>query len=154
VCGFYIASQREVGLSWRRQLRYLPFLMSLGIGLSVNNARAVFEALWNHNNVFTRTPKLGVGHGGGESDKAWARKLYRGDWLKLQPLIEVGLGLYVSGAVAYVIANHLWASLPFLVLSQVGFLYVGLMSLFQGRGIFRRRADELAAATPGIAQAS
>ena len=59
--------------------------------------------------------------------------------MKVQPLIEVALGLYVSVAVVYVIWNHLWASLPFLMLSQIGFLYVGFMSLFQGRGIFRRK---------------
>ena len=141
VCGFYIASQREVGISWKTQLRYLPFLMSLGIGLSVNNARAVFEALFNHNNVFTRTPKLGVAG----KDRAWAQKRYRGSWLKLQPLIELGLGLYLSYAVWFVIDRHVWASLPFLVLSQFGFLYVGLMSLFQGRGIFRRRHAEVLA---------
>jgi hypothetical protein len=137
VCGFYIASQREVGLSWRRQLRYLPFLMSLGIGLSINNARAVFEALFNHNNVFTRTPKLGMGR----VDKGWALKRYRGSRMSWQPFLEIALGLYLSVAVCFVLIDHrLWASLPFLVLSQVGFLYVGLMSLFQGHGVFRGRA--------------
>ena len=138
VCGFYIASQREVGLSWQKQLRYLPFLMSLGIGLSINNARAVFEALFNHNNVFTRTPKLGMGG----TDKGWALKRYRGSRMSLQPLIEIALGLYLSFAVWYVVEHHLWASLPFLLLSQIGFLYVGLMSLFQGHQLFRRRSPE------------
>ena len=33
VCFFYVATQRERGLPFWERLRYLPFLMSLGIGL-------------------------------------------------------------------------------------------------------------------------
>ena len=51
--------------------------------------------------------------------------------------VEVALGLYISYAVWFVIDRGVWASLPFLVLFQVGFLYVGFMSLLQGR--FARR---------------
>src|SRR5581483_5115124 len=147
VCGFYIASQREVGLSWQRQLRYLPFLMSLGIGLSINNARAVFEALFNHNNVFTRTPKLGMG----SVDKTWSQKRYRGSRLSWQPFAELALGVYLSVAVWFVVDRQVWASLPFLVLSQIGFLYVGLMSLFQGRRFFRRGPAVEKGPTPEVA---
>ena len=41
---FYVSSQREIGRGWKRTLSAMPFLMSLGIGLSLNNARAVLEA--------------------------------------------------------------------------------------------------------------
>jgi cellulose synthase/poly-beta-1,6-N-acetylglucosamine synthase-like glycosyltransferase len=130
VCGFYVASQREVGRSWWQRLKYLPFLMSLGIGLSINNARAVIEALFNHQSAFTRTPKHGVGEKG---NGRWAQLRYRGTWVGFQPFLEVAFGCYLSCAVWFVIDRGLWASLPFLVLSQIGFLYVGLMSLLQGR---------------------
>ncbi len=135
VCGFFVASQREVGQPWFKQLRYLPFLMSLGIGLSVNNSRAVVEALFKTRSVFTRTPKLGVSG----QERGWARKRYRGSFLGWQPFVEIALGIYISYAVWFVIDRGVWASLPFLVLFQVGFLYVGLVSLFQGRGFFHRR---------------
>src|SRR5207245_7742339 len=59
VCFFYIACQREQGLSWWGRIKYLPFLMSLGIGLAVNNAKAVVEALLNQQSGFARTPKTG-----------------------------------------------------------------------------------------------
>src|SRR5436189_3449879 len=36
VCNFYIVSQRELYPDWRTRLKYLPFLMSIGIGLCVN----------------------------------------------------------------------------------------------------------------------
>ena len=111
--------------------------MSLGIGLSINNARAVIEALFNHQSEFTRTPKHGVG---GTATRRGQQLKYRGSWVSVQPFLELALGVYLSAAVWYVIDHGLWASLPFLVLSQVGFLYVGLMSLFQGR--FHRRVAE------------
>ena len=46
VCNFYIVSQRELYPDWRSRLKYLPFLMSIGIGLCVNNTRAVLEAIF------------------------------------------------------------------------------------------------------------
>ena len=44
-CNFYMVSQRELYPDWKTRLKYLPFLMSIGIGLAVNNTKAVFEAL-------------------------------------------------------------------------------------------------------------
>src|SRR5512133_982139 len=60
VCSFYFASQREIGMTVWQRLKYMPFIMALGIGLSVNNARAVVEALLGQQSGFTRTPKHGV----------------------------------------------------------------------------------------------
>ncbi len=55
---------KEAG--WRTIL-YLPFLMSLGVGLGLNNAKAVFEAIWgairHKPSEFVRTPKYGAGSG-------------------------------------------------------------------------------------------
>jgi cellulose synthase/poly-beta-1,6-N-acetylglucosamine synthase-like glycosyltransferase len=127
VCAFYVASQREIGATWGQRLRYLPVLMALGIGLSVNNARAVVEALIGHQSGFTRTPKLGV-TGKGEG---WSRKRYRAA-KTFQPLIELGLSAYLAYGVVFAVERGVIYSLPFLLLFQVGFGYVGLMSVFQG----------------------
>lgn len=129
VCFFYVACQREQGLSWWGRLKYLPFLMSLGIGLAINNAKAVVEALLNQQSGFTRTPKTGAE---GKAVKAPVKKTYRGR-RSLMPAIELAFGLYFTGALWFAIDAQIWTSVPFLVLFQVGFLYVGLMSLFQGR---------------------
>ncbi len=60
VANFYMVSQREVYPdTWTDRLKYLPFLMSIGIGLAVNNTRAVFEALFHKPSEFARTPKYG-----------------------------------------------------------------------------------------------
>ena len=48
------------------------------------------------------------------------------------PLIELAFGAYFTGAVWYAWEKEIWTSLPFLVLFQVGFLYVGFSSVFQG----------------------
>ena len=62
VCAFYITSQREIApRSWWRVIKSLPLMMSLGIGLCINQTRAVLEALFgNESGEFVRTPKHGV----------------------------------------------------------------------------------------------
>ncbi len=123
VCVFYVASQREIGASRWQRVKYLPFLMALGIGLSVNQARAVVEALLGYQTGFTRTPKMGV-RGAGEPA---ARRRYRVA-VSLQPLIELGLAAYFTVAVFWVADRGVFYSLPFLMLFQAGFAYVGLSS--------------------------
>jgi cellulose synthase/poly-beta-1,6-N-acetylglucosamine synthase-like glycosyltransferase len=127
VCTFYVATQREVGASWWQRVKYLPFLMALGIGLSVNNSRAVVEAVLGHQSGFTRTPKLGVKSAGDDV----ARKRYRAA-VNLQPLVELGLAVYMTFGVQYVIERKVWYALPFLLLFQLGFGYVGLKSMIEG----------------------
>ena len=108
------------------RLKYLPFLMSIGIGLSVNNTRAVFEALFNKQSEFARTPKYRIEGDGDE----WVGKKYRQS-VAVQPLIELALGLYFTATVFYALANGIYGTVPFLVLFQVGFLYTGLLSIVQ-----------------------
>jgi cellulose synthase/poly-beta-1,6-N-acetylglucosamine synthase-like glycosyltransferase len=126
VGNFYVVSQRELYTDWRQRLRYLPFLMSIGIGLCVNNTRAVLEALFRRESEFARTPKYGIER---DSDE-WVGKKYHQS-VGVQPLIELALGLYFTGTVFYALANQIYGTLPFLMLFQVGFLYTGLLSIFQ-----------------------
>jgi cellulose synthase/poly-beta-1,6-N-acetylglucosamine synthase-like glycosyltransferase len=125
-CNFYIVCQREIHKDWLARLRYVPFLMSVGIGLSINNTRAVLEALFNTPTEFARTPKYRIE---GDSDE-WMGKKYRQS-VAIQPLVELALGLYFTATVFYALANQIYGTLPFLVLFQVGFLYTGLMSVVQ-----------------------
>jgi cellulose synthase/poly-beta-1,6-N-acetylglucosamine synthase-like glycosyltransferase len=126
VCNFYMVCQREIHKDWRARIKYLPFLMSIGIGLSINNTRAVFEALFNKQGEFTRTPKYRIE---GDADE-WVGKRYRQS-VAVQPLIELALGLYFTATVFYALANQIYGTLPFLVLFQIGFLYTGLLSIVQ-----------------------
>jgi cellulose synthase/poly-beta-1,6-N-acetylglucosamine synthase-like glycosyltransferase len=128
VCVFYVASQREQGVTGWQAVRYLPFIMSLGIGMALNNAKAVMEALLGQQSGFARTPKLGV-----EGKRVVVvKKAYRGS-KNLLPALELLFALYFTGALWFAWDKQIYGSLPFIVLFQVGFLYVGLSSLLQGK---------------------
>ena len=126
VANFYMVCQRELHRDWITRAKYLPFLMSIGIGLAVNNTRAVFEALFGKQTEFTRTPKYHIEAQGDE----WVSKKYRQSFV-LQPVIELALGLYFTATVFYALGNGIYGTLPFLVLFQIGFLYTGLLSIIQ-----------------------
>ena len=127
VANFYMVCQRELyPQTWTERLRYLPILMSIGIGLAVNNTKAVFEALFHKPSEFARTPKYRIEDGADE----WIGKKYRQS-VALQPMIEVALGMYFTATLFYALANGIYATVPFLMLFQVGFLYTGLLSIFQ-----------------------
>ncbi|HVJ28341.1 MAG TPA: cellulose synthase family protein [Vicinamibacterales bacterium] len=125
-CNFYMVSQRELHSDWKTRLKYLPFLMSIGIGLCVNNTRAVIEAVLGKQTEFARTPKYGIER---DSDE-WVGKKYHQS-VGIQPIIELALGLYFTATVFYALANGIYGTVPFLMLFQVGFLYTGLLSIFQ-----------------------
>jgi cellulose synthase/poly-beta-1,6-N-acetylglucosamine synthase-like glycosyltransferase len=126
VANFYMVCQRELHMDWTSRIKYMPFLMSVGIGLAVNNTKAVLEALFNNQSEFTRTPKYCIE---GQADE-WVTKKYHQRFV-VQPLIELGLGIYFTATVFYALSNGIYGTIPFLVLFQVGFLYTGLLSLVQ-----------------------
>lgn len=135
VCTFYALSQREADTkNWQQRVAFIPFVLALGIGLAVNNAKATLEALFGHDSPFIRTPKLAVEENG---ERAKATRRYRGG-KNVLGFIELGFGLYYTYTVVYCIQARIWLALPFMLLFQFGFLYTGLMSLFQWSG-FRRR---------------
>jgi cellulose synthase/poly-beta-1,6-N-acetylglucosamine synthase-like glycosyltransferase len=126
---FYVVSQRELfPKSWMKTFLYLPFLMALGIGLTVTNTKAVMEALFGIKSAFARTPKYAVAKKGEKSQAAKYRKR-----LVLAPWIELLLGCYFLLAILYTFSNHNYFTAPFLILFVIGYWYTGLMSLLQGR---------------------
>lgn len=129
ISSFYMVSQKELfPRSWYRALLYLPFLMALGIGLTITNTRAVMEALLGQQSAFARTPKYRVES---KKDKVRANQYRRR--LGLVPWIELLIGGYFALTVYYAIANENYITVPFLVLFVLGYWYTGLMSLLQGR---------------------
>jgi hypothetical protein len=118
---WHIAGQRAAGRRIPEILPELPALLALGIGLSLNNARAVLEALTGRRSAFERTPKRGDRKG---ADRAWTYAIapHWAAW------IELALAGYFAVGVALAIANDRWIALPFLLLFLLGFLYVGLAS--------------------------
>jgi len=130
VCSFYLMSQREVfGDAWKTRIKYLPAVLSVGIGLSVNNSKAVLEALLGIRSEFARTPKYRVEGRGDE----WRQKRYRGS-LNFVPFAELLLGVYFTVMAYYAATNEIFGTLPFILLFQAGFLYAAFMSVFQDVG--------------------
>ncbi len=129
ISSFYLVSQRELfPKTWPRALLYLPFLMALGIGLTVTNTLAVLEALVGKKTAFARTPKYRVES---KKDKLHAAKYRkRLGWV---PWIELLIGSYFAMTVYYALQNENYLTVPFLLLFVMGYWYTGLMSLLQGR---------------------
>lgn len=121
---FYVSSQREIGRRWRPTLRYMPFLMSLGIGLSLNNVRAVLEALFGRATEFTRTPKYRIEGERGE----WRHKKYRASG-NFSVLGETILAAYFLLAIVFAVVEGYWIGIPFLLMFFNGFAYTALLSL-------------------------
>ena len=133
VCAFYVTTQREEGsrsLWWG--IKRIPLLLATGIGLSVNQTRAVFEAVLGKVSDFIRTPKHGVVGGA----QTWKQKKYRGA-LTVVPFIEAAMALYFAATLVLAIWAGRYVSLPFVILFGSGYAYVGFWSL--AHGIRRRR---------------
>jgi cellulose synthase/poly-beta-1,6-N-acetylglucosamine synthase-like glycosyltransferase len=125
VAAFYVCAQRELHpRTWVKQMLLLPCLLALGIGLSLNNARAVLEAIFNHKSDFTRTPKYGIER----KSQSWRSCKYRALKSTL-PIAELGFAIYFSYFVWFALTNGQFLSVPFLLLFQGGFFYVALSSL-------------------------
>jgi cellulose synthase/poly-beta-1,6-N-acetylglucosamine synthase-like glycosyltransferase len=125
VSAFYIVSQKELYVNWTSTFKYLPLLMGLGIGLSINNSIAVIEALFNYESEFVRTPKYKIE----TKQDNWISKKYKGGNKKLLiPIIELILGIYFTCTVVISIIEGIWMTLPFLFLFQYGYLYISFLS--------------------------
>ncbi|MGC2400401.1 MAG: glycosyltransferase [Acidobacteriaceae bacterium] len=130
ISSFYLVSQRELFPGkWYRTFLYLPFLMALGIGLTVTNSRAVMEALFGIKSAFKRTPKYRI-EKRGQVPQAAAKYRKR---LGIVPWIELLIGSYFALTVWYAVANENYFTVPFLLLFVLGYWYTGLMSLLEGR---------------------
>ena len=141
---FYVACQRELFKTWGESLKYLPFLMSLGVGISINNARAAFEGLMGQASEFVRTPKFGVAH---ERDMQWKARSakHRLDPKRVQAWIELFMALYMAVCVAYMISMKAWIGLFFMCLFLVGFSYVAMLTFYTQYQSSHTRLPELPA---------
>jgi cellulose synthase/poly-beta-1,6-N-acetylglucosamine synthase-like glycosyltransferase len=129
IASFYITSQREIQRNWKPTLRRLPLMMSLGIGLCINQTRAVIEALFDsESGEFVRTPK----HGVVRRFEGWTAKKYRAT-KTLIPFVEVLFAVYFAVASVIAVGAGHYVSLPFMLLFTMGFGYVGVLSLHQTR---------------------
>jgi cellulose synthase/poly-beta-1,6-N-acetylglucosamine synthase-like glycosyltransferase len=125
--GFYGASQAAIGEGGRggwRTLALMPALMATGIGLSVNNTRAVLEGLFQSGGEFRRTPKTGTS----DARTPAPRRAYAAD-RTMTILVEAALCLYLTGGLIEAALDGRYAAVPFLAIFAWGFGFTAALSL-------------------------
>jgi hypothetical protein len=144
---FFVFAQRELfgnETGWK-SLKYLPMLMALGVGVCINNSKAVFEAIWSawkrKPSEFVRTPKYGVT--GRDRNTFTAPNVLAFTRLAV-PIIEIAFGCYMSCFIFISLYyNYAKGSVPFLLIFAGGYFYVGFSSLHV---LWRMQQDQDAAA--------
>ncbi len=128
VIAFYLTAQgAQTRWGWLKTVPYIPLFMALGIGMSINNGKAVIEALLGQDSEFVRTPKYGVSSKAQASKKSFRYKAGK----SLCLWIELALVGYFGHLAWLAIEKEQWGSLPFLGLFLTGFLYVSVGSLLK-----------------------
>jgi cellulose synthase/poly-beta-1,6-N-acetylglucosamine synthase-like glycosyltransferase len=123
---FYLTSQKALYRRWYLRTLYIPLLMGLGIGISLNNGKAVLAALLGRESDFKRTPKHGiVGNQG-----SWKDKKY---WGQIDYVVvgELLMTAYFAFSIYIALLNRIYVAIPFLLLFQFGFAYVFFLSVFE-----------------------
>ena len=125
---FYLSTHHFLYRNVWDAAKRLPLMMALGIGLSVNNSHAVLEGLFSRDAEFVRTAK----HGITDKKQNWKKRKYKAG-INVGTIVELLFGLYFVFTIGMAAYTGAWTSIPFLVLFMVGFLYVGVLSLYQAR---------------------
>ena len=134
---FYVIAQRELHpKDWKRTFYILPLLIAVGVGLTLNNTRAVLEALFGVESGFVRTPKYAIE---GTVQKRMAVKKYKRRSGML-PYFELACGCYFLYMCWFAIETNNYLTLPFLALFVGGYFWAGIATLWQEHQD-RRRHD-------------
>jgi cellulose synthase/poly-beta-1,6-N-acetylglucosamine synthase-like glycosyltransferase len=131
---FLAAGQAAVGRTPRDMLLDVPASLVLGVGLSLNNARAVLEGLGSRLGDWDRTPKSG-------EERAPARVTgyaVRAGGGRMEGL----LALYFAGLIGFALGAGEYRAVPFMALLLVGFGAVGLRSTGGARWFGSRASEE------------
>src|SRR6516165_198172 len=124
---FYVVAQRELyPKTWKRSILMLPMLISVGVGLTIINTRAVLEALFGVQTAFVRTAKFAVGDRPVNLEVKKYRS--RSGWL---PYAEIAVGFYFVTMIVFAIGTYNYFALPFLALFVFGYWWAGFATLYQ-----------------------
>ena len=127
VVAFYFVSQRREGRSRVESMLSIPPLMSVGVGLALNNATAVVEALIGRTSPFVRTPK----DGSSAHPARWSRRAPRRYEAthRRWPILEASLCAYLTAALVDIVLHRQWFWLPFLALFLAGYAHTTVSGL-------------------------
>jgi len=129
-----VYAQRVLDRQWWRHAWRLPTIMVIGVGVAWSTSLAVLAAFWGRDREFVRTPKFGIGPGGGQ----WRGKAY-GDGRPWGGVVEIALGLYCAWTTWLFWIHGHYGALPFVALYTTGFLTVGGLTILHASGAGLRR---------------
>jgi cellulose synthase/poly-beta-1,6-N-acetylglucosamine synthase-like glycosyltransferase len=122
---FYLIAVKEIHKDeWTKYVKYIPLSLAIGTGLSINNSKAVFEALLGKSSDFRRTPKFAVT----DEDRNLREGTYKTP-KELTTVIELGLGVIFVILTFYAVSMGYIGWVPFLILIQLGFIYTSVLSI-------------------------
>ncbi|MBG98884.1 MAG: glycosyl transferase family 2 [Solibacterales bacterium] len=122
LCSFYLLAQRELHpQDWKKNFLLMPWLPAIGISLTLTNARAVMEAIFNIPSPFERTTKLA-----GRSPTLPNSTGNPSLWLSA---VHLAAGSYFTFFLGYSLLTGNWVSLPFLFLFALGYFFAGTLLL-------------------------
>ncbi len=111
-----------------RKIYNLAMLLVLGMGLSLNNSLAVFEALLGKQSAFLRTPKFNI------SEENIAIKINE-YILPRDPFawLEILLALYATGLLFFVLTKGIWSLVVWLIFYAGGYFYIAGLNFWQAQ---------------------
>jgi cellulose synthase/poly-beta-1,6-N-acetylglucosamine synthase-like glycosyltransferase len=122
---YYVFAQRELNPGrWVRELTMVPFMIAMGAGVSINNSRAVLEALFGVESAFVRTPKYGIDRPG----QTWRRGRYS-PLKSMLIVVEIAFAAYFVFLVLRSAFSGTFELVPFLAIFAAGFIYVAWQSV-------------------------
>ncbi len=148
VCIFYFVAEGIVRPHrWKRVFYLFWPLLALAVGMAVNNAKAVIEAMFGKPSEFVRTPKFGESAEGKKSVEKRSSG-YKALKSVIVPIVELLFGLFFGALeVILLITGNI---LSFILMSPfLGFFYTSISSLARLVDARRQRkqAEAAAAAT-------
>jgi hypothetical protein len=124
VFAFYLQAERGIGRNTFKAFLLMPVVMSLGIGMSINNAFAVVEGLAHMGGEFIRTPKYKIES---QRDKRLGHS-YAHYRQRILPWVELFAFMYSVATCVFCAIWNLWMVIPFAGLFVFGFGYVVLLN--------------------------
>jgi cellulose synthase/poly-beta-1,6-N-acetylglucosamine synthase-like glycosyltransferase len=127
---FFEISQRETETNIIQRVMNSFLLMSVWMGLSISNSKAIIEGIFNIKSDFKRTPKFRIEQKG----DSWTGKKYV-ETINPVILIEAALVIYLAYTFWYVMKCKDYFIAPFVAAFIYGFGYTAFLSF---RTIFRQ----------------
>jgi cellulose synthase/poly-beta-1,6-N-acetylglucosamine synthase-like glycosyltransferase len=121
---FYLSAQKKIYKDWIKRILIFPLFISVTMGMSINNTRAVFQGLLNKKSEFVRTPKYSS-----IVDIKNQRQYRSASKFSIQLFFEILFTLYSLVGLLLSVYFFEVMAFPFHLMFFVGFLYVSSQSL-------------------------